>query len=90
LDYQAETERLRAALLRCARMAEALKRDCGMDPESPQAVRNLQYQAISTAAHIALGTIQGPAPKRCEPCRATGAVHCSDPANCGGPWDDHK
>lgn len=27
------------------------------------------------------------APKRCEPCRATGAVHCSDPENCGGPWD---
>ncbi len=30
----------------------------------------------------------GPAaPKRCEPCRATGAVHCSDPEHCGGPWD---
>ena len=28
-----------------------------------------------------------PVPKRCEPCRATGAVHCSDPENCGGPWD---
>jgi hypothetical protein len=26
-------------------------------------------------------------PKRCEPCRATGAVHCADPENCGGPWD---
>jgi hypothetical protein len=25
--------------------------------------------------------------KRCEPCRATDAVHCSDPENCGGPWD---
>jgi len=25
--------------------------------------------------------------KRCEPCRATGMVHCSDPENCGGPWD---
>ena len=23
--------------------------------------------------------------KRCEPCRETGAIHCSDPANCGGP-----
>ena len=30
-----------------------------------------------------------PVPKRCEPCRATGAVHCSDPENCGGPWDKH-
>ena len=54
-----EIERLRAALLTCARQAEALKRDCGMDPESPQAVRNAQYQSISTTAHIALGTIQG-------------------------------
>ena len=26
---------------------------------------------------------------RCEPCNATGAIHCADPANCGGPWDDH-
>ena len=23
---------------------------------------------------------------RCEPCRETGLVHCSDPENCGGPW----
>ena len=23
---------------------------------------------------------------RCEPCRATGLIHCSDPENCGGPW----
>jgi hypothetical protein len=58
----AEIERLRAALLACARQAEALKRDCGTDPESSQAVRNAQYQSISTAAHIALGTIRGPAP----------------------------
>jgi hypothetical protein len=29
----------------------------------------------------------GIASKRCEPCRATAAVHCSDPENCGGPWD---
>ena len=26
-------------------------------------------------------------PKRCDPCHDTGVVHCSDPANCGGPWD---
>ena len=25
--------------------------------------------------------------KWCKPCRETGAIHCSDPANCGGPWD---
>jgi hypothetical protein len=58
-DIIADRDRLRAALLNCARQAEALKRDCGMDPESAQAVRNAQYQAISTTAHIALGTIRG-------------------------------
>lgn len=55
-----ERDRLRAALLKCARQSEALKRECGMEPESAQAVRNAQYQAISTTAHIALGTIHGP------------------------------
>lgn len=28
--------------------------------------------------------------KRCIPCREVGALHCSDPSNCGGPWDEHK
>ena len=56
-----EIQKLRHALLACARQAEALKRECGMDPESAQAVRNGQYQAISTTAHIALGTVRGPA-----------------------------
>ena len=60
LYQQREIDRLRAALLQCARQAEALKRECGSDPESAQAVRNGQYQAISTAAHVALGTIRGP------------------------------
>ena len=66
---------LLAALRQCARQAEALKRECGSDPESAQAVRNGQYQAISTAAHIALGTIKGPRPSEavatvteCEAC----------------------
>jgi hypothetical protein len=56
---RAEADRLRAALLDCARMAEGLKHDCGMDPESAQAVRNMQYMAISVRAHVALGTIRG-------------------------------
>lgn len=60
LSASIELERLRKALLSCARQAEALKRDCSMDPESPQALRNAQYQRISTTAHIALGTIKGP------------------------------
>lgn len=58
---KAEREGLRTALLACARKAEALKVDCGMDPESGQAIRNGQYQNISTTAHIALGTICGTA-----------------------------
>jgi hypothetical protein len=36
------------------------------------------------------GVTEVSAPKRCEECRATGAVHCSDPENCGGPWDKRK
>ena len=55
-----EIGQLRAALLSCARQAERLKKPCSMDPESAQAVRNAQYQSISTTAHIALGTILGP------------------------------
>lgn len=58
----AEIDRLRDALLHCARLAEALKLPCGDDdPESPQAIRNGQYQNISLTAHITLGTIRGPA-----------------------------
>lgn len=57
-----EQQVLRHALLTCARMAEALKRPCGSDPEGGQALRNSQYQNISTTAHIALGTITGPNP----------------------------
>ena len=52
---------LEDALLRVARMAEALKKDCGMDPESPQAVRNGQYMNISYAARAALAARKGEA-----------------------------
>lgn len=58
----AKVEGLERALLQCARQAEALKQDCGSDPESPQAIRNGHYMNISTTAHIALGTIRGPQP----------------------------
>jgi hypothetical protein len=63
LPDEQEFERLRATLLDCARQAEALKQDCGMDPESAQALRNARYQNISTTAHNALGAIRGPAPE---------------------------
>ena len=56
----AERDALRRVLLKCARQAEDLKQECGPDPESWQAKRNAEYQAISTTAHIALGTIRGP------------------------------
>jgi len=46
------------ALLDCARKAEALKKECGMDPESPQAIRNSQYMAISYTAHAAITAIK--------------------------------
>lgn len=42
------------ALLDVARKAEVLKKACGMDPESPQAIRNGEYMNISYAARAAL------------------------------------
>lgn len=50
----AEIERLRAALLDTARRVEALKRECGTDPESAQAIRNSEYMSISLNARAAL------------------------------------
>lgn len=34
-------------LLRIARLIEDLKQSCGMDPETPQAIRNGRYQSIA-------------------------------------------
>ena len=48
------TKDLLEALLKVARMAEDLKKPCGMDPESPQAIRNAQYMNISYAARSAI------------------------------------
>jgi hypothetical protein len=50
----AENDKLRAALLDVARRAEALKRPCGMDPESGQAIRNGEYMCVALAARAAL------------------------------------
>lgn len=52
--YEKEADRLRHALLDTARRVESLKRECGMDPESPQAIRNSEYMSISLAARAAL------------------------------------
>jgi len=38
---------LRDELLSIARAVEALKRECGMDPESPTAIQNGRYMGIS-------------------------------------------
>lgn len=46
-------------ILRIARMAEGLKRECGMDPESPQAIRNGQYMNISHALRAMLAAQGG-------------------------------
>ena len=56
-ECAAEINKLRAALLACARQAESLKRECGMDSESAQAMRNAQYQAISTTATAAAAAV---------------------------------
>jgi hypothetical protein len=50
-EVNAELERV---LLKVARMAEALKKDCGMDPESKQAIRNGEYMNISYVARDAI------------------------------------
>lgn len=51
---RAEGDRLAAALLAAARRVEQLKRPCGMEPDSPQAIRNSEYMAISLSARVAL------------------------------------
>lgn len=50
-------ESARVALLRAARKAEALKRECGMNPESAQAVRNSEYMAVSYVARDGIARI---------------------------------
>ena len=50
---------LLGSLLKVARMAEALKKDCGMDPESKQAIRNGEYMNISYAARAAIAKAEG-------------------------------
>lgn len=53
-QQDANLAQLRAGLLDCARRCEALKRPCGMDPESGQAIRNGEYMSIALAARAAL------------------------------------
>ena len=52
------TKDLLEALLKVARMAEDLKKPCGTDPESPQAIRNAQYMNISYAARSAIAAAE--------------------------------
>ena len=44
-------------------------------------------QDDTMAAHPECDRVATASPKRCEPCRATGAIHCAHPDECGGPWD---
>jgi len=53
-ELAAENKVLREALLTIARKAEALKKECGDDPESPQAIRNGRYMHLSYLAHAAI------------------------------------
>ena len=43
-------------------------------------------RAVEALAKVGAGRTA----KHCDPCRETGAIHCSDPENCGGPWDVHN
>lgn len=54
----AEVLRLRDALLGGARRCEALKRECGMDPESPIAAQNSRYMGVSHYLRAALNKDQ--------------------------------
>jgi len=58
LDLRADNQKLRDALLNVARKAESLKRECGDDPESPQAIRNGMYMHLSYVARAALEGIK--------------------------------
>ena len=55
----ADVAALRAALLDVARRVEALKRPCGMDPESAQAIRNGEYMSIALIARAAIDAAMG-------------------------------
>ena len=51
---KADAQRKDEALLNIARKAEMLKRECGDDPESPQAIRNGRYMHLSYLARAAI------------------------------------
>ena len=53
-EARAETERVREAMLQAARKVESLKRECGMDPESPIAIHNAQLMSVSYVLRAAL------------------------------------
>jgi hypothetical protein len=53
MQQQKRIAELEAALLDTARRVEALKRPCGMDPETPQALRNSKYMSIALNARAA-------------------------------------
>lgn len=53
-ECAAEIHRLQAVILEGARRIEALKRDCGMDPQSPTAIQNARYMGVSMFLRAAL------------------------------------
>lgn len=50
-----------AALRTILRMADGYKEPCGMDPESPAAIRNGKFASIAFVAAQGLGLVRGPA-----------------------------
>lgn len=66
-NLERENAALREALLRGVREVEALKRECGTDPESWQAIRNGVYMDISYRMRAALaGTAPAPSKEYAE------------------------
>lgn len=62
-QWQAAVRReahLMAALRTIMRMADEAKEPCGMDPESPAAIRNGRFASIAQVAAQGLGWVSGP------------------------------
>ena len=57
-EVEQQRDELLDELLKVARMAEALKRECGVNPESPQAIRNGEYMNISYVARAAIAKVK--------------------------------
>lgn len=70
MTNQFHTE-LAAQLIDIARRAEALKRECGMDPESPIAIHNAGLMSISYAVRAVAAALESPERVQGDPAEPT-------------------